>query len=186
MPAEEMPAKERIVTAAMNQTAQKGWAGFALGDIRDDLKDIDIRHYIKNKNDILILMNNLIDDFVNDNLSESDSLSEKEIIFDFLMLRLEWLEKHKDGIIRLYDEAKRDPDLLLCCTLPIYRSMQHFSECSLKGTKKDNLKSLKYIGFCAIYIHTLRIWKDDQNSDYSKTLAHLDKILSRFSSYLSI
>jgi AcrR family transcriptional regulator len=107
-----------------------------------------------------------------------DTTPARDRLFDMVMRRLDALQPHKEALAVILQDQLRDP-LAACCGLGrLARSMAvtleaaGFSTTGCRGV-------LRLKGLSAIYLSTLRVWLRDDSDDMARTMAHLDKQLSR-------
>jgi AcrR family transcriptional regulator len=102
----------------------------------------------------------------------------RERLFDLLMRRLEALTPHKAAIRSLARSAMRDPALALTLNALTVGSMQWMlsaADISAAGPKGI----LRGQGLALLYASVLRTWLDDDDPGLARTMAALDRALSR-------
>ena len=102
----------------------------------------------------------------------------RERLFDVLMRRLEALERYKPAVRSLVRSARFDPSLALALNGFAVRS-QHwmltaagFSSSGLRG-------AIRAQGLACLYANAMRVWLDDDDPGLARTMAALDRELSR-------
>ena len=172
------PAKH-VIEVALQLAAEKGWRNLALVDIAQaaGLSLAGLYALYPSKQAILSAYLRGIDRAVLEE-TEPPEGSAKDRLFDVLMRRLDKLEPHKAGLIRIGEDSARDPLAVLCGVGRLDRSMAAMLEAA--GISAGGLGGLvRTKGLSAIYLSTLRTWVRDETTDKSKTMAALDKALGR-------
>ena len=128
----------------------------------------------------------------NIDVEEMKSTSNKDNLFELIMLRLEAMQTYKVALKNILSSAKEQPIILKKLSKNIINSLDFYLELSsyYDDTPVDFLKK-NAIFF--IYSLTFRVWLNDESDDLSKTMAELDKFLSmadkaneKITSFLSI
>jgi len=174
--------KCKIVEAALELAAEQGWANTTLRDIseKSGFSLSEIYTYIEHKDDILALLGRIIDQRVlgDISISEQDTISERDRIFDIFMDRYDILNDYRAGVIAVLDSLLCDPKQVIISMPHICRSMNWMLEAA--GVETSGVRgAIKVTGMTAIYLKVLRVWKTDDSKDMSKTMAALDKSLDR-------
>jgi len=181
MPEKNTDYKEAIVHAALALAAEQGWTLTTLRDIaqRAEIPLTTLRGIVDDKTDILALYGKQIDAQVLATLGEvAPAASPRDRLFDILMERFDVLNTHRDGLVSILDSLKCDPKQALIACPHLARSMNWMLEAA--GVEASGIKgALKILGLTAVYLKTLKVWRDDTSPDMAKTMAALDKDLSR-------
>ena len=110
----------------------------------------------------------------------------RDRLFDLLMRRIDVLQQHRSGMLALLSYLPRDPALSLALGGATLRSMAWMLEAA--GVSAAGLRgTLRAQGLVAVWVYTVRAWRDDESADLASTMAALDKALDqaeRFSSML--
>ena len=174
-------AKRPVIDAALDLAAEKGWRDLALADIAEaaGLSMAALYAQYPSKSAILSAHSREIDAAV---LAETDSDREsestKDRLFDLLMRRIDKLDAHKPGLLRIAEDTGRDPLSLVCSLANLDRSMAAMLEAA--GLSTSGLRGvLRIKGLSAVYLAGLRAWFRDESPDKSKTMAALDRALGR-------
>jgi ubiquinone biosynthesis protein COQ9 len=174
-------ARRPVIDAALELAAEKGWRDLALADIAEaaGLSMAALYAQYPSKSAILAAHSREIDAAV---LAEADgdqaSESTKDRLFDLLMRRIDKLDAHKPGFLRIAEDTGRDPLSLFCSLANLERSMAAMLEAA--GLSTSGLRgALRIKGLSAVYIAGLRAWFRDDSADKSKTMAALDRALGR-------
>lgn len=172
---------DRVIDAAMELAAQKGWEQVSLLDIAQKAGVPLSRLYgrFPGKQEVLAAFSHRVDEAV---LAEQagEDLEEpaRDRLFDILMLRFDHLQPHREAIRSILDAYRRDPLLALGGLRQLHRSMRWMLEAA--NLSSSGLRGeLRVEALCAIYAATLRTWLEDDSADMAKTMASLDGLLRR-------
>lgn len=172
------PAKH-VIDVALKLAADKGWRDLPLADIATAAGMSLARLY-----DLYPSKQAIIDAYVRDIdravLAETVAPegSAKDRLFDVLMRRLDKLEPYKAGLERIGEDSLRDPLAVICGVGRLERSMAAMLEAA--GISASGIAGvLRTKGLSAVYLSALRAWFKDETADKSKTMAVLDRALTR-------
>jgi AcrR family transcriptional regulator len=170
---------QHVIDTALNLAAEKGWRDLALADIAQaagmSLAELYALH--PSKQAILDAYRRGVDRAVLAD-SEVPEGSAKDRLFDVLMRRLDKLEPHKAGLVRIGEDSARDPLAVICGLGRLEHSMAAMLEAA--GISAGGLRGvLRTKGLSAVYLSALRTWFKDETTDKSKTMVTLDKALGR-------
>jgi AcrR family transcriptional regulator len=164
----ELLAEERIEDIGFGAIARR--AGVSLADCRAEFRSVlaVLAAYTKEV-DRQVLAG-----------GDADTTEEppRERLFDVLMRRLEALAPHKAAIRSLARSAARDPALACALNGLTVRSMQWMltaADIDAAGPKGI----LRGQGLALLYASVLRTWLDDDDPGLARTMAALDRGLSR-------
>ena len=185
-----------ILDKIFTSIARDGWTKFSLLQFSKTQKISiqDLKTFFRNKDHILERFSKMIDYKVESNIDveEMKSTSNKDNLFELIMLRLEAMQTYKVALRNILSSAKEQPIILKKLSKNIINSLDFYLELSsyYDDTPVDFLKK-NAIFF--IYSLTFRVWLNDESDDLSKTMAELDKFLSmadkaneKITSFLSI
>lgn len=172
--------KEAVIAAAFMLAEQLGWAHVTLSDIAQEsgYSLADLYDHFSDKGDILAayersLNKQVLMGAVNDNLSDP-----RDVLFDLLMDRFEKLNENRAALLSILSAFKSDPKDALLALPYLGRSMAWMLEAA--GADTSGWRGAARIaGLSAVYLSALRAWMKDDSADLSKTMAALDKNLSR-------
>jgi AcrR family transcriptional regulator len=179
-PGTSQPGTSRhVIDTALTLAAEKGWRDLALADIAQaaGMSLAELYGLHPSKQEILDAFRRGVDREV---LAETEvpEGSAKDRLFDVLMRRLDKLEPHKAGLVRIGEDSARDPLAVICGLGRLEHSMAAMLEAA--GISAGGLRgALRTKGLSAVYLSTLRTWFRDETADKSKTMAALDKALGR-------
>jgi len=102
----------------------------------------------------------------------------RDRIFDVLMRRLDAMQPHREGILRLIEDMRRDPLLALALAPHIGVSMRWMLEAAEIEAKSCEARLLA-LGLTGVWLATIRAWARDDSPDMGSTMAALDSALDR-------
>lgn len=174
-------SKDKAVKAALTLAAKQGWLETGMADIakKAKLPLHELHDYFDDRFDILAAYGKMVDKKVMEAVGDpDDSLSPRDRLFDIMMERYDVLNEGREGICAILKSFCFDPKQAIISLPHLGRSMSWMLEAS--GIDTGGLKgAIKVAGLTAIYLKTLRTWKDDDSVDMAKTMAALDKALGR-------
>ena len=153
-----------------------------MADIADQagLKLAELQKQFTSKNAVLAGLMQLADEAV---LRESDNgMTEEPVrdrLFDVIMRRLDALAPYKDGLKVVVRDLRQDPASVACLAAgPGQRSLRWMLEAA-RIQPWGLAAPLQRKGLGLVYLVVLRVWLNDDGEDQAKTMAALDKALSR-------
>ncbi|MFC7473230.1 TetR family transcriptional regulator [Dankookia sp. GCM10030260] len=102
----------------------------------------------------------------------------RDRVFDVLMRRIDAMQPHRAGLVRLLEELRTEPALALCLLAGLPRSMGRL----LRAAEIDPagvFGALRVQGTTAVWLATVRAWVEDDSVDLGATMAALDRALDR-------
>jgi len=178
--------KEKLIILGFKLIEKKGWSYFSLKSLakenKSDLESIKI--FFKNKSQFLESFSEMIDNKVLANIDkdEFNKNSIKDNLFELIMLRFENLNHYKTGLKILLSDLKKSPVELKKIMKKVLDSMDLFLE--IANVKNNYLMDFIKVNIIfIIYSYVFNVWLDDQSSEMSKTMAELDKWLSKAEFY---
>lgn len=173
---------EKLVDAALKLAKTKPWVTITLQEIADNAKvDLaDFRDYFEDKTDILVCYGRRIDRKTLASLGKPDlEDSFKDRIFEVLMARFDILNEDRDALLSILEGFKSDPKAALISLPHLKHSMAWMIEAA--GVSTSGWKGAgQVLGITLVYMETLRQWMKDESEDMARTMAALDKSLSRY------
>ena len=179
--ATQSESRARIVDAALDLAARRGWRRTSLADIADatDIDLVTLYGLVPSKSAILAAFATRIDEAM---LADSDpELADEPVrdrLFAVLMRRFDALQPYREAVRALAGRGAVDPVEWGCGALHLARSMGWALEAAGVGPRGP-LGCLLVKGLTAIYLLSLRAWLDDDSDDMGKTMASLDHHLGR-------
>lgn len=176
-----LPLKDRLVDSAFALAATQGWALTSARDIAENA-DVNLAEFydvFDCKEDILLAYGRKLDRLVLEAFSEPHPETPvRDLIFDILMERFDLANKDKPAIKSIFSSFRTDPGLLLFSTSHLGASMSRMLEAA--GVSVNGLSgAARVAGLTTIVVWVTKIWLEDESPDLSKTMAALDKALSK-------
>ena len=172
---------QRIIDAMLSVAAEKGWVKLGLHDIAAEagISLAQLHEHYPHKMAILGACMKRADQEVLAGMGKgSDEETTRDRLFDLLMRRFDALNPHKDAIRAILRDLPRDPPAALFLACRAKNSMRWMLEAA--GASCGGLLGrIRIKGLVAIYAATMRVWLGDDSEDMGKTMAFLDKRLSR-------
>lgn len=171
------PIEPRIVKAAMDIAAAKGWAEVSSVEVakraKVNLKEVrelcpdktDLLHLLAEEINIAMLAGGKVDGGVRDNL------------FELIMRRLEAALPYRAGIRAVAEAARQDPGIPLRLAGDFHDALGHVLD--MAGV---NPTPLHRLGLAAVALATINTFLEDDSDDLSATMAALDKRLGQLES----
>ncbi len=173
--------KEKAFKACLHILEKEGWKAFSFGKA-SQVSGIPLRvfhKYFGTPSDVMVQLFQKIDEQVLKTAELScEALSPKDALFDILMSRFDAAQPYKPVIANFWQDylfSFPESPALLCQG---FSSMSWMLEAA--GLSSRGLNGLLRVqGLLALYLLTLRTWLTDESPDLGKTMAFLDKGLSR-------
>ena len=169
-----------MVASMLKLARERGWEFTDFEDIAEEagVAIDDAREYFDDRADILAAYGRIIDRRILDNVSNDESLSCRDRLFDLLMERFDALNEEREAVVSILHGFKGDPKEAVLSFPHLGRSMSRTLEAS--GIETDGIfGAAKVLGLVGIYLYVVRTWKDDESPDMAKTMAALDKALDK-------
>ena len=179
--------KDRIIEALMELSAEREWDDFGLTDVatRAGVSLSEFRDAFPSKGAVLAGFARKIDHVVLG--QESQTLADeppRERVFDVLMRRLDAMAPYKLGLQGVMDHVRRDPLTAAALNGVVLNSMR-FMLASAGIDVKGNMAGLKLQGMVVAWGRVLEAWFEDEDPGQAKTMAALDRELSRGENWVS-
>jgi ubiquinone biosynthesis protein COQ9 len=167
----------RLVTAAFQLAAEQGWSRVRVAEAarRAGIPLADARKLCPNRAALLLRFGRLADQAA---LAHPSGGSPRDRLFDALMLRFEFLQAHRAGVVALLAALPTEPPTTLLLAAATHRSMAWMLEAAEISTA-GLAGRLRVHGLVGVWLWTLRTWQNDMSDDLSSTMAALDKTLER-------
>lgn len=108
----------------------------------------------------------------------------RERLLDVLMRRFEALRPHRDAVAAIFRDIGADPASALCA-LPAFANAMAWSLEAAGIRASGPLGIVRIKGLSLIYLAAVRVWLKDDTQDLSRTMAQVDKSLTRAESLVS-
>lgn len=170
--------RKAAVDAALRLAAKRDWGNVTLADIADeaDLSLAALSQMFECREDITAAYERRVDADVLKTFSGSGT--ERDKLFDILMERFERLNRDRDAVLSILKASRTDPKQLVIGLPNVARSMSWMLEACAIETQGWR-GALRVAGLTGVYAWALRSWRDDDSKDMAKTMAVLDRALSR-------
>jgi AcrR family transcriptional regulator len=172
---------DRLREAAMAFASEGRWRDVSLAEIADraGVPIVEAHAIYPSRAAVLRGVIQTIDETVLKG-TEPDLAGEpaRDRLFDVLMRRFDAMQPHKEALATILQDLSRDPLAGLCGVPRLARSMAVMLEAA--GLSAEGLRGkFRVKGLSALYLTTLPVWFRDDSADLSKTMAALDRGLSR-------
>ncbi len=173
--------KDRIIDAGLEEAAAVGWRNLAMDAVAARAK-MDLGEALLLVPSKTYLMLGFLDRIDARTLAPVKRIdpedSPRDRLFEILMQRFDALNEKRDGAKAVAAGVARDPAALVAGICRVDRSCA--AMLSAAGISTGGLMGLARIqGLKAVAAYTLRAWMQDDSADLSKTMAALDKALTR-------
>ena len=110
-------------------------------------------------------------DIANDGLA-------RDRLFDMLMRRIDAHQEHRDGVIAVLEAARADPGLGVFLAMTAGSGLRWMLDGA--GIETTGIRgALRLHGLVAVWLMTLRAWRNDDSPDLSSTMSTLEESLNR-------
>lgn len=171
---------ERLIAALWRVIAAHGWPGLSMRRLAAEagVESATLRERFPTRLDILLLHGRMMDQAVLAGTIPGQGGSARDRIFDVLMRRLDAMQPHREGILRLFEDMRRDPALALALAPHIGIAMRWMLEAAEVEAKSCEARLLA-LGLAGVWLATIRAWVGDDSPDMGATMAALDSALDR-------
>jgi AcrR family transcriptional regulator len=171
----------KIVDALMELAAERRFEDISVRDICKSagVSLADFRDFFPSKGAALAGFSRRIDRVVlAEDTGELADESPRERLFDILMRRLEAMAPYREGVREAAAWLRREPAAALAMNQVAMGSMRFMLEAA--GIEAEGAAGLiKLQGLALAWARVLRVWLDDEDPGLSKTMAELDRVLTR-------
>jgi ubiquinone biosynthesis protein COQ9 len=174
-------ADTELVAGLWRVLAQHGWGGLTMRRVSDasGVSLAELRRRCPTPMHLLALHGRVTDRSVLEGtVAETGGDTPRERLFDVLMRRIDAMQPHRRGILRLLDDAKADPFLALALASYLPSSMAWMLEAARIGSNGFG-GVLRMKGLVGVWLYTARAWTRDGSEDLGATMAALDRALDR-------
>lgn len=180
-PPEDDNVRDRIVAALMMLLTEKSLEQISLGDVAREagVTLAQLRGAFPSVPAIVGAQMKRTDQAVlASDLSDMAEESPREKLFDVLMRRLEALTPHKAAMKSLLRSIARNPGLAMMLNGPAVNSMQFMlAAAEIENAGPKGL--VRAQGLALLFSRVLWVWADDEDPGLARTMAALDRELSR-------
>ncbi|MBL8676354.1 MAG: hypothetical protein JNJ47_02860 [Alphaproteobacteria bacterium] len=172
--------KEKAFKICLKMIEKEGWKSFTFAKASQE-SGIPLNTFKKHFStpaDVMIHLFQKIDKHVLEHYVVSEKLPAKDQIFEILMERIDAAAPYKPVLQRFWHDWLYSPDDFPSLACQGYSSMTWMLEAV--GLNPRGISGIIRVqGLTALYVLTLRTWLDDDSPDLGKTMAFLDKGLSK-------
>lgn len=174
------PSDENLIGALWRVMAAHGWPGLTMRRLAAEagLDTATLREGFPMRLDLLLLHGRVMDQAVLAGTIPGQGGSARDRIFDVLMRRLDAMQPHRAGILRLFEDMRRDPALALALFPHIGVAMRWMLEAAEVEARSCEARLLA-LGLTGVWLATIRAWARDDSPDMGATMAALDSALDR-------
>lgn len=177
----QKPTREAVVAAALSLASQMDWGMVTLSDIAIEAGTslAELSDMFDDKTDILVAYGRALDKKVLEACGEGDpGAPPRDRLFDILMERFDALTADREAILSILKSFAPDPKQAVISLPHLGRSMAWMLEAA--GVETSGMRgAVRVAGLTIIYLNVVRHWMKDESEDLSRTMAALDKNLSR-------
>ncbi len=174
-------ARGKIVDALMELAGERRFEDISIRDICETagVSLADFRDSFPSKAAVLAGFSRRIDRAVlaQDNGELADE-SPRERLFDILMRRLEAMAPYREGVREAAAWLRREPTAAMAMNQVVVASMRFMLEAA--GIEAEGAGGLiKLQGLALAWARLIQVWLDDEEPALSKSMAELDRVLTR-------
>jgi AcrR family transcriptional regulator len=171
----------KIVDALMQLAAERRFEDISVRDVSKaaGVSLADFRDAFPSKGAVLAGFSRRVDRAVL--AQEAEELADespRERLFDILMRRLDAMAPYREGLREVTAWLKREPAAALAMNRAAMSSMRFMLEAAGIGAEGAS-GAIKLQGLALAWARVLRTWLDDDDPALSKTMAELDRVLTR-------
>ncbi|MCA3364486.1 MAG: TetR family transcriptional regulator [Roseomonas sp.] len=176
----ETATDEALIAALWRVIAAHGWPGLTMRRLAAEAgtDTAALRARFPTRLDLLLLHGRVMDQAVLAGTIPGQGGTARERIFDVLMRRLDAMQPHREGILRLFEDMRRDPAIALALAPHIGIAMRWMLEAAEVEAKSCEARLLA-LGLAGVWLATIRAWARDDSPDMGATMAALDSALDR-------
>ena len=177
---ETSTSDDTLIAALWRVIAAHGWPGLTMRRLAAEAgtDTATLRERFPTRLDLLLLHGRVMDQAVLAGTIPGQGGSARDRIFDVLMRRLDAMQPHRDGILRLFEDMRRDPAIALALAPHIGVAMRWMLEAAEVEAKSCEARLLA-LGLAGVWLATIRAWAKDESPDMGTTMAALDNALDR-------
>lgn len=181
----EMSSEDRLIDTALSLASTQGWSLTTIRDIAGEAGVALAEFYdiFDGKNDLVAAYGRRLDRKLFEAFDEiNPETPTRDLIFDILMERFDLANPDKIGLKSILESYRADPRQIMVNLPGLTSSVARMLE--IAGLDASGWKgSARIAGLTGILAYTTKIWLDDTSPDLTKTMAALDKALSRIENF---
>ncbi|MCA3416061.1 MAG: TetR family transcriptional regulator [Roseomonas sp.] len=177
---ETSTSDDTLIAALWRVIAAHGWPGLTMRRLAAEagIDTATLRERFPTRLDLLVLHGRVMDQAVLAGTIPGQGGTERDRVFDVLMRRLDAMQPHREGILRLFEDMRRDPAIALALAPHIGIAMRWMLEAAEIEAKSCQARLLA-MGLAGVWLATIRAWVRDDSPDMGATMAALDSALDR-------
>ena len=178
---DDFSKRSKAIRAALDLAEQRGWRHVTLLDIAQaaGISLSDLRREFTSKNDIIRAFQQEVDaEVLAKAKTAAEAQSPRDRLFDIIMTRFELMTPYKGALRRISAYLCCRPGeaaTVLCSSLASQYWMLAGAGAKLDGPGG----ALRVTGLAGIYAKVFQVWLDDPSPSLDKTMAALDKRLTK-------
>jgi AcrR family transcriptional regulator len=173
--------RDAIIDALLALAAERRWEDISISDVaeRAGVSLARFREAFPSKGAVLAGFSKRLDTIVLEGTDDS-LIAEpaKERLADVLMRRLDAMAPYRAGLKGVAEWARRDPVSAVALNRTLVNSMRFMLEAAHIDTE-GSVGALKTQGLAFGWASVLNTWFDDNDPEFAKTMAALDRMLER-------
>ena len=181
--AKAFPSDDQVISAAFDLIAEKGLGKARLSVLARQFKQpltVFYAHY-PSIEAILCRFIDQIDQAMLENIGDVGTSPKRDLYFDMFMSRFDKLQEQRAGAKRWLGELSKHPTLW---AMTLKRWDQSLS-LMLDVAQDSPLFPVKKLGLAAVYLSTLKTWRNDESADMAETMVAVDKSLGRAGDFVA-
>jgi AcrR family transcriptional regulator len=174
-------SRSRIIDALLALAAEEPFEQISISAIcaRAHVSLADFRDAFPSKGAVLAGFSKRLDRIVlQEQTLDLAAEDAKERLFDVLMRRLDAMKPHREGLREVAQWLRRDPLAALAVNQVVINSMRFMLEAAAIESG-GGAGALKLQGLALAWARITDVWLEDEEPELSKTMAALDRELSR-------
>jgi len=177
----KVDVRAAIVDALLKLAAEQRFEDITISAICEEAKIslADFRDVFPSKGAVLAGLSRRIDRAVLERSGgEGADEPAKERLFDVLMRRLDVMTPYRDALREITQYLRRDPVAALAFNRVLINSLRFMLEAAGIG-HEGAAGAIKLQGLALAWARIVDVWLDDQDPGLAKTMAELDRVLTR-------
>ena len=171
---------DALIAALWRVIAAHGWGGLTMGRLAAEagMPLSGLRDRFPSRLDLLVLHGRVTDTAVLAGTIPGQGGLARDRLFDVLMRRLDAMQPHREGILRLLRDLRFDPGLAALLGPHLALSMRWMLDAAEIGGSGAQRRAIA-LGLIGVWLAAVRAWAEDESEDLGPTMAALDRALDR-------
>ena len=171
---------DALIAALWRVIAAHGWGGLTMGRLAAEagVPMSELRDRFPSRLDLLVLHGRTMDKAVLAGTIPGQGGLARDRLFDVLMRRLDAMQPHREGILRLLRDLRFDPGLAGLLGPHLALSMRWMLDAAEIGGSGAQRRAIA-LGLIGVWLAAVRAWAEDESEDLGPTMAALDRALDR-------